>query len=155
MIRTIKNDEFDECVNLIYKTYLSIKDEDNAEGQAAFTKNLINFKNNKVDILAKMDCFGYFSSDKMIGVAIVDGNYLKYLFVDPDSQHLKIGKTLIGHVIKFIKTKGNSTKIVVDSSINALNFYKKCGFNQISDILKENEMKYIKMEYIIDFDNEK
>lgn len=155
MIRIIKDCEFDQCVELIYKTYLGIKDEDNLVGQESFIKNLMNFKQNKLVILDQMDFFGYFIDDKIVSVSVIDDNYLKYLFVDPDFQHIKIGQSMIKQVINFLTMKGNITKIVVDSSINALNFYKKYGFNQISDILKENEMKYIKMEYIIHLDNEK
>lgn len=145
MIKELTN--LNIALSLIEKSYLeNIKDEDSINGQKEFINNFLysnetinEYKNNQ------MKLYGYYIDNILAGVISINtNNYIKFLFVDKAYLNKGIGKKLLDYIVSITP---KNTKITLDSSISSKEFYLKYGFIQKSDILEENEMKYIEMEY--------
>lgn len=88
--------------------------------------------------------------EKTIGFAqysIEDGE-LYQINVSPDFIHQGIGKKLLAYIENEFKEK-NILKIELNSTITALDFYKKYGFEVIENInfpLKDNSLEMYRMQ---------
>jgi N-acetylglutamate synthase-like GNAT family acetyltransferase len=75
-------------------------------------------------------CIVAISEEKVVGYASLEKNEIKKLHVNPNFHKQGIGKKLISEIENF-SIKNKFDKIVVESTIYAEKFYKKCGFKKI------------------------
>ena len=64
---------------------------------------------------------------RIVGVCALKENTMTTLFVDPDFQHLGIGKVLVEIIERKCRDNGNN-EINLESSYTARNFYLKLGY---------------------------
>ena len=69
----------------------------------------------------------YESEDEILGVAGLDMNEIRLLFVSPEHRRLGIGRALLEH-IKAMVPAFLFSDIFVYSSLQAAEFYRTCGF---------------------------
>ena len=95
--------------------------------------------------------FGFYLSDELIGIiAIRNYKHISLLFVDEDYQHIGVGRILVDYAKKYCRKFHMGYYISVNSSICAIEFYKKLGFFMKYNIIREkNGIKYIVMSCII------
>ena len=72
-----------------------------------------------------------------------EGKHIALFFVDGNYHRRGIGRQLWNAVLK----NNTATEISVNSSIYALEIYKKLGFEQIDDICESDGIKYVPMKY--------
>lgn len=70
----------------------------------------------------------YESEDRILGVAGLDMNEIRLLYVSPEHQRRGIGRALLDH-IKEMAPGEFFSDIFVYSSLQAVDFYKACGFS--------------------------
>lgn len=75
---------------------------------------------------------------KIVGAVSVDKNEIRTFFVEPSYQNQGIGKLLFNYCKTKISKEGYKS-IKVNSSINAVPFYKKLGFKNIKRVRIKNE----------------
>jgi ribosomal protein S18 acetylase RimI-like enzyme len=70
---------------------------------------------------------------RVVGMASIASNFILYMFVDPLEQGKGIGQSLYDHLEKYARLHNkfvNKNKLLVFSTENAVNFYKKQGFEE-------------------------
>ncbi|WP_417528201.1 GNAT family N-acetyltransferase [Marinomonas shanghaiensis] len=81
-------------------------------------------------------------SGEIIGFgALRDGNYLTHLFVSTSMQGQGIGKRLLGALLDTTEAK----EISLRSSVNAVGFYKSCGFEMTGSEADFNGIRFVPM----------
>jgi len=71
---------------IIYRIYLIYYD---------FVNNLYNFDNDQIHVV--------YHKDTIIGYLLMDKNYIKHLFIDPEFQDNKITYTIFKYIINYVK----------------------------------------------------
>jgi N-acetylglutamate synthase-like GNAT family acetyltransferase len=85
---------------------------------------------------------------KIVGVASLEEDNVKTVFVDPDYQGMGIGKQLIEKVESLARERGVRL-LHVGSTTYAEPFYRKCGFSTVKrydDSVQGHQVRMIKME---------
>jgi len=70
------------------------------------------------------------------------------IFVSPDRIKKGIGSMLFNHAIEI--AKGSSDKVILDASLNSIDFYRKRGFVEVQEIFIKRgdiELPCVRMEY--------
>lgn len=95
--------------------------------------------------------FGFYLIDELIGIiAIRNYKHISLLFVDEDYQHMGVGRVLVDYAKEYCRKFDMVYYISVNSSIYAIEFYKRLGFFMNNNIISErNGIKYIVMTCII------
>jgi ribosomal protein S18 acetylase RimI-like enzyme len=93
-----------------------------------------------MDWLSKKMQSSYFVAalidSKVVGTGSLDGNEVTTVFVDPDYQQRGIGRTIMGELERYAKSQG-LRKIILNSSITALGFYKKLDYALVEETIRE------------------
>lgn len=87
-------------------------------------------------------------AEEIIGVATFSNDIFGSVFVNPDFQGQKIGAQLMKALEKLAKAQGSS-KVTLNSSINAVNFYVKQGYTQGKEVQDGKFGKSIEMTKIL------
>ncbi|MBQ9853963.1 MAG: GNAT family N-acetyltransferase [Bacilli bacterium] len=120
-IRNIKDSELKDALNLVWDVFLKFEAPDYTEEGINEFKNSIN----NPDFIGKMELFGAYEKDELIGViATREKHHLSLLFVREDYHRKGIGKSLYEYICK-LNPDGYFT---VNSSPYAKGFYEKLGF---------------------------
>lgn len=143
-IRLINDNEFNEALNLIEKTFNKfVAPYYTKEGLICFKENYFNyeemlrkFKNEKWEYI------GAFDKEKLVGILTGNKRYIEMFFIDENYQHLGIGKKLFK---QYISNKVED--IILYSSHDAVQFYEKLGFKKIENERSENGMLTTPMIY--------
>ncbi|WP_455209113.1 GNAT family N-acetyltransferase [Kaarinaea lacus] len=86
------------------------------------------------------------AGNKLVGyIAWRHGFHIAQLYVDPEYQGKGIGTLLVDEVVTLAK----EPRLKVRSSLNAVGFYKKYGFEPTGEETEINNIKFVPMEYII------
>ncbi|MBD3213298.1 MAG: GNAT family N-acetyltransferase [Candidatus Lokiarchaeota archaeon] len=125
-----------EVSNLIRKTLEKINSK-------YYPQNVINFlsKEYSPENLRKMtkkkELLLAIKEEVIIGVAGLEENHIGTVFVSPKYQNQGIGKKLMFFIEKLARKRGFS-EVKLNSSINALDFYKRIGYEQGEKVEEEN-----------------
>lgn len=120
-IRKIKDNEMDECLKLVWKTFLEFEAPDyTQEGIEEFKKAIYDN-----DWIKQREFIGAFENDKLIGmIATKDSSHIALFFVDVKYHKKGIGRKLYQYVTK----QNNTGYLTVNSSPYAHEVYKHLGF---------------------------
>lgn len=120
-IREIKNEEINECLNLVWKTFLEFEAPDyTQEGIEEFKKSIYDN-----DWIKQRKFIGAFENNKLIGmIATKDSNHIALFFVDRKYHKRGIGRKLYQYVVR----KNDTGYFIVNSSLYAHEVYKHLGF---------------------------
>ena len=88
---------------------------------------------------------------RIVGVVgVKDKSHLYHLFVAEDSQGKGFARKLWEKALRELTSQGDTKVITVNSSNNAIGFYKKLGFNQTGPVIEKEGIQYNPMEYKVD-----
>lgn len=95
--------------------------------------------------------FGFYLIDELIGIiAIRNRKHISLLFVDEAYQHIGVGRILVNYSRAYCQKNSIIRCLSVNSSMYAIEFYKRLGFSIKNNIIREkNGIKYIVMTCII------
>lgn len=144
-IRLIKDCEIEACAEMISKSINSMND---FYPPSIIKASISHFNTNTI----KQKINGHFyvvtKNKKIIGCGGIDKKYndKKYgiifcVFIDPEYQRQGIGKKLL-QKLESDSILENCNKILVPSSIPAVPFYRKCGYEHINGILNFDNTKF-------------
>jgi GNAT superfamily N-acetyltransferase len=83
----------------------------------------------------KCDAFVAVENGTILGIAMLDGNRIKRVFTHTQMQRRGIGRALMSHV-EALAEERRIPELIVDSSITAVGFYSKCGYEVIRKVNK-------------------
>lgn len=133
-IRFIKEEEWNECMNLCWRTFLVFEANDYPpEG----VKNFFDFVTSSIveDMFRAGDyvAIAAFEGDKVVGfLGCRNGSHISLLFVDKEYHHQGIATNLINFLTDYLK--GNHfDSTTVYSSPYAIGFYHKMGFVDLDE----------------------
>ena len=96
---------------------------------------LAEYKNPQEVLIAAEECDAFVAveDDAILGVAMLDGDSLTNVFIQTQMHGEGIGRCLVDHLEALAKERQIS-KLTVDSSITAVGFYIKCGYEVIRKV---------------------
>lgn len=118
------------------------------EGKKNFSKNLAKdveaaFSNPSVNV------YGVQSNDVLVGyIAVSEKFHISQLYVVPHKQQQGLGRMLIDFIEQQARQLGES-RLTVKASLNAVLFYKKCGFEITSDVQEVSGVRFQPMQKIV------
>ena len=147
-INRITKNEAEEIQNFVIKVI-------NTSYPPFYSKEAINFFNDfySLDKIQNDIKSGYYiqiqEKDKIIATGLFKDNHIGGVFVIKEKQNKGIGKIIISNLERYALSQ-NTKEIVLEASIPSFEFYKKLGYNKISDrfISVDNGKKldYIEMK---------
>ena len=151
MIERIKYDEIIDAVTLIREVFdeFILKDF-SKDGVENFYKR-INYQSILDRIQAGNRIYVFKTDERITGYIELSGlNHIYFLFVKKEFQKQGIAAQLIESVIIYNKDKNPGAKeLTVNSTLNALGFYEKLGFNKIADYQMKNGIVSFPMSLVI------
>ena len=87
------------------------------------------------ELAGKCDAFVAVENGEVFGVAMLHGDKLTNMFVHARMQRRGIGRSLLTH-LEALARKRQIPRIVLDSSVTAVEFYTKCGYRTIRRVNK-------------------
>ncbi len=99
------------------------------------TKNtlLISIQKDIEKYLTQQGCYLKYNNGNTVGYILIKEYWnLAHLFVAPSAQNKGIGKALWSSALKICRKENTEGFIRVNSSLNAVGFYKKLGFCNFS-----------------------
>ena len=117
-----------------------------AEGMKEFQK-FIEYDNMKRLLEnSEMKMWGCFFNGKIIGmIATKQSNHISLLFVDKDYHRQGIARALYQKLIEYFSTNDDCLEITVNSSLYAVEAYKRLGFVATDTEQQKNGIRYIPM----------
>jgi GNAT superfamily N-acetyltransferase len=85
-----------------------------------------------LDMMGKRKVFVAVSGQRIVGTASLDGRVVHAVFVAPDVQRRGVGRRLMVEVERTASSAGMAT-LVVQSSVTAVPFYARLGFQAVRD----------------------
>ncbi len=121
---------------MINKVVLSDLERFNELGRLV-NDNFTNLFNLSSLLASKTDyLYGYYEDNNLIGFIHVSKSYetldIVNIVVDIDKRKMGIGSKLVDYVSHLFSDVDNIMLEVRDSNNNAINLYKKCGFEEIN-----------------------
>ena len=107
---------------------------------------------NKIDSGSMVILVARTSDNDVIGtIAVSADNHINLLFVKNKFQKKGIGKNLVKFAINVCKYNDESIEnITVNSSPNSVDFYRKCGFEDIDTMQEDDGIEFLPMNYYIE-----
>lgn len=97
----------------------------------------------------EVEVFGVQLDQTLIGyVAVARKSHISQLFVVSNQQHKGIGRMLLEFVQRQAK-KASISKLTVRASLNAVSFYKKCGFEITAEPQEKNGIRFQPMQKML------
>lgn len=140
MIKKITSNEYNNVKTLVKETFDEfIAPNYSEEGKFEFYRFVENDEN-----LDKLEIFGYYIEDILIGVIGVDkdSKHISLFYVAKLFQRHSFGKKLLETIIENF----DFDVLTVHSSPNAVNAYKYMGFRVTDNVIENEGVKYVPME---------
>lgn len=140
MIKKITSNEYNNLRILVKDTFNEfIAPEYSEEGKLEFYRFIEND-----ETLNKLEIFGYYIEDILVGVIAVDkeSKHIALFFVAKMFQRHSFGKKLMETVLENF----DFDELTVHSAPNSVNAYKYMGFKATDNVLENNGIKYVPME---------
>lgn len=140
MIKKITSNEYNNLRLLVKETFNEFVAPDfSEEGKLEFYRFIEND-----DRLNKLDIFGYYIEDVLIGVIGVDKTdaHISLFFVAKMFQRHSFGKKLLETIVDSF----NFETLTVHAAPSSVNAYKYMGFKKTDEVLENNGIKYVPME---------
>lgn len=140
MIKKITSNEYNNVRTLVKETFNEfIAPEYSEEGKLEFYRFIEND-----EVLNKLEIFGYYIEDVLVGVIGVDkeSKHISLFFVAKMFQRHSFGKKLLETVLESF----DFDELSVHSAPNSVNAYKYMGFKATDKVLENNGIKYVPME---------
>ncbi|MBO5121381.1 MAG: GNAT family N-acetyltransferase [Bacilli bacterium] len=138
-IRRINDNEIKLALDLVWDVFLKFEAKDYIDEGIQLFKDSIDNK----DFISKMEFFGAFLNNKLVGVISTrDKCHISLLFVNEEFHKQGIGKSLINYILKF----NEQNFITVNSSIYGKSFYEHLGFVCLSNEQNVKGLRFYPMK---------
>ena len=144
-IRLIKNHEIKPCADMISN---SIKSMNGFYPPKIIDASINHFNADVLEKKINNHFYVAVEGERIVGCGGVDRKkddescgVIFCFFVDPEHQRQGIGRQLLKK-LEDEEVVSNCTKILVPSSISAIPFYRKCGYEHINENLNFERTKF-------------
>lgn len=146
-IRSIYQNEYENVMGLVWKTFLSFEAEDyTAEGIKSFQDFITDPTLYKMFLRGHYQIFGAFYRGENIGViSLRDRTHISLLFVDEQYHYHGVGRALIEYLEKFLLTEMGEYKLTVNASPYGVGFYHRLGFQDMDKEQEKEGIRYTPM----------
>ena len=97
---------------------------------------------------SEMMMWGCFHNNKIIGmIATKQSNHISLLFVDKEYHRQGIARTLYRKVVEYCSKIDDCLEISVNSSLYAVEAYKRLGFVQTDTEQQKNGIRFVPMKH--------
>ena len=141
-IKKLDPKSISETIPLVWQVFCDYEAQNySAQGRQAFFSAV-----NDPEYLAQLDGYGAFDGDSLIGIIATrdNGSHIALFFVDGKYHGQGFGKSLWTALL----ADNFSDKITVNSSLYAVEIYRKLGFVQVGDEHEQDGIRYVPMEYV-------
>lgn len=151
-IRFIDSEEWDEAMELVYRTFLEFDAVSfTREGIDQFREFIADNSLKRMFLAGCFQVIGAYDHMKLVGViALRDNSHISLLFVDKNYQHHGIGRKLVMQLADFAYLKLHQHLLTVNAAPYAIDFYHRIGFKDTSLEIAEHGIKYTPMKYQLD-----
>lgn len=146
-IRSIYQDEYEDVMGIVWKTFLRFEAEDyTEEGIKSFQDFITDPTLYKMFLRGYYQIFGAFYKGKNIGmISLRDCTHISLLFVDAKYHYQGVGRALIEYLKKYLITEMGEFKVTVNSSPYGVGFYHKLGFQDTDKEQEKEGVRYTPM----------
>ena len=140
-IRLLTRKELNNSLDFVWRVFCDYEAVNYPEGGKQAFYNAIHSE----DFLKTLSAYGAYDKGEMIGIIATrnEGSHIALFFVDGAHQGRGIGRRLWETVLE----NSGADVITVNSSLYAKDIYSKLGFIQLSDVLQQDGIRFIPMEY--------
>lgn len=129
-IRKMKPYEWDEMIELVWKTFLVFEaplfDE---EGVKSFLDFISDERLKKLYEIGEFVVFTGYLEGKMVGtISLRNDCHVSLLFVSKTYHKIGIGRELLFHAEEYVKNNTNKNCLTVNAAPYAVEFYHRLGF---------------------------
>jgi ribosomal protein S18 acetylase RimI-like enzyme len=119
------------------------------EGLSEFKKFIENYSLIKQLLEnSEMKIWGCFYNDKIIGmIATKQTNHISLLFVDKKYHKQGIARSLYRKLVEYYSKDGSCSEITVNSSLYAVEIYKRLGFVATDTEQQKNGIRFVPMKH--------
>lgn len=149
LIRELMEQELEEAVRLIHTVFQQFVEKDYEEEGICNFHKFTSYYHMREEYRNKgLLFFGAFQQEQIVGVvAIKEYQHICLLFVKEEYQNKGIASGLIQEVIEIAKQNNQGvSKITVNSSPCAKEFYHKSGFQDLDSLKIMDGIKFIPMK---------
>jgi N-acetylglutamate synthase-like GNAT family acetyltransferase len=138
VIRYFTEEDSLEISNIIRRCFKEINSKYYPKSVIKFMSDLYT-PQSIIERATKEQFFVYVDSNQVLGSGSINiaEKYIGTVFINPDFHRKKIGKQIMARIEKYSLEK-KVKEVYVDSSLNAIDFYKKLGYKKIKMIHDPN-----------------
>ena len=127
-----------EISNIVRRCFKEINSKYYPESEIKYMYDLYT-PQSIIERARKEQYFVYVDNNQVLGSGSINiaEKYIGTVFVNPDFHRKKIGKQIMARIEKYSLEK-KVKKVYVDSSLNAIDFYKKLGYKKIKMVHDPN-----------------
>ncbi len=150
-IRSVTDDEWPDAMGLAWHVFLLFEAADySEEGVRNFYRFVTDGILFKMFKAGQYQVFGYFADSKLIGmISLRNINHISLLFVHEKYQNRGVARSLLGYVNNYLLTELGESKVSVDSSPYAVDFYHRMGFVDTGAEVTSRGIRYTPMEFYL------
>jgi len=148
IIMTADEGTVDEARELVERVFKEFVAPDYVERGVTEFMNYITPQAMRERLAAKRSLFIAKTGGVVVGVLeMKDPEHISLLFVDASYQRRGIAGLLFRFALEnYVKAQGTQDKITVNSSLYAVEIYKRLGFIQLDDEREINGIRFVPME---------
>lgn len=150
-VRFIDSEEWDEAIELIYRTFLEFDaPEFTEDGIAQFRDFISDHTLKRMYEAGVFQMIGAYDGMKLVGVLGLRANsHISLLFVHRDYHRQGIGRKLLMVLCDYALIKLHQEFITVNSSPYAVEFYHRMGFTDVMETQESDGIIYTPMKLIL------
>lgn len=150
-IRFARRDEWEDAIELAWKTFLEFEAQDYPqEGTRNFQDFITDERLRQQFLFGNYQLITAFEGQKMIGmITLRNEMHISLLFVDRHYHRHGVGRLLVRKMAAYVRDELGKQKITVNASPYGLPFYHRVGFRDMGPEMQQDGIIYTPMEYLL------
>lgn len=151
IIRPAYADEYEDAMELVWKTFLKFEAEEYGEtGTQSFKDFITNESLKKLYDTGQYPIFVAIYKDKIIGmIALRCRTHISLLFVDADYHYRGVARNLVQYTCAYVVNELHDFKVTVNASPYAVGFYHRLGFRDMEPETEKDGVRYTPMSLLL------
>lgn len=150
-IRFADQDEWEDAMELAWKTFLEFEAQDYPpEGIRNFEDFITDESLKRLFLQGNYQMLTAYESQKLVGmITLRNQMHISLLFVDKDYHRCGIGRMLVRRMASYVRDELGKQRMTVNASPYGVPFYHRVGFRDLGPEKQQDGIIYIPMEYLL------
>lgn len=150
-IRSAYREDWEEAMSLAWRTFLQFEASDySPEGVKNFENFITDSTLYRMFIMGAYQMFVALDGEKIVGmITLRDMTHISLLFVDEKYHRQGIGRALMLHLVNYLLTELQASRVTVNASPYGVDFYHRLGFRDLYPEQKRDGIIYTPMEFVL------